>query len=72
MFWFLRLRLSHASYYGIVCISIFLHTVFPTKVKWCLNYWFLRGTEQFSAKGVVILLSLLLEQCLSAEDLSAK
>lgn len=72
MFWFLHLRLSHVSSCGLICISIFLHEAFPTKVKRCLNYWFLRSTEQFSGKGVVILLRLLLEQCLSAEDLSAK
>lgn len=72
MFLLLCPSLSHASYYGIGCISVYLYEVFTTKVKQCLNWSFLRGTEQFDGKAVVILLWLILEQCLSTEDLSAK
>ena len=72
MFWLLWPSLSHASYYGIVCISIYWYVVFPAKVEWCLNCRFLRGAEWFNGKVVFILLWLISEQCLSTEDLSAK
>lgn len=72
MFWLLCPSLSHAPYYFIVCISMYLSEVFPAKVKWCLKCQFLRGAEQFNGKAVVILLWLVSEQCLSTEDLSAK
>lgn len=62
MFWLLCPSLSHASYYITVCINIYLHEVFPTKVKWCLNSQFLSGS-------IVRLIS---ELRLSTEDLCAK
>lgn len=54
----------------------YLHEVFPTKVKQCLNWWFLRGAEQFDGKAVVILLFFAIfahfRADLSTQDLSAK